>query len=63
MENITKTTIEVSVLTPEDGFYLTQSLLKEGEDRIFSEKIFLAKDASESDWRIASQEEKDDYKI
>lgn len=61
MENITKTTMEVRVLTPQEGFYLTQSTLKEGEERVFSQKLFLAKDASENDWRLAFQEEKDKY--
>lgn len=61
MENITKTTMQVRVLTPEQGFFLTQSVIEDGAERVFSEKVFLAKDANENDWRLATVEEKQEY--
>lgn len=61
MENIIKTTLQVRVLEPETGKYLTQTNFEEGADRTFSKMVYLAQDAQESDWRIAEQTEKDAY--
>lgn len=55
------TTLEVTILEPNEGEYLTQTNLEEGADRTFSKKVFLAQDAMPSDWRAATQEEKDAY--
>lgn len=51
----------IRVLTPEKELYLTQTSIKETEERSFSKKIFLAKDASESDWRLATEDEKNEH--
>lgn len=51
----------VNMLESSPGEYLTQAILKEGEERIFATKVFLAKDSVPEDWRSASQDEKDDY--
>lgn len=62
MENkILKTDFSVRVLEPESGKFLTQSHLNEGEERTISRKVFLAVDAQESDWRIATEEEVSEY--
>lgn len=55
------TTLEVTILEPNEGEYLTQTNLEVGADRTFSKKVFLAQDAHASDWRTANQEEKDAY--
>lgn len=55
------TTLEVTILEPNEGEYLTQTNLEEGAGRTFSKKVFLAQDAMPSDWRIADQAEKDAY--
>lgn len=55
------TTLEVITLEPNEGEYLTQTNLEDGACRTFSKKVFLAQDAQPSDWRVANQQEKDDY--
>lgn len=61
MENITVTTLQVRVLEPEQGKYLTQTAIENEAERTFSKKVYLAQEAAESDWRIANQAEKDEY--
>lgn len=54
---------KVTTLISNTGCYLTQSSLKEGEERIFSQTLFLAKDALATDWRDAPQTEKEAYDV
>lgn len=51
----------VTVLEASQGGFLTQTTLKEGEERLFVTKAFLAQDGNISDWRSASEAEKQEY--
>jgi hypothetical protein len=49
-------------LKAKEGYYLTQSADVANEDRIFITAI-KGENVSESDWREATQEEKDEYEV
>lgn len=51
-------TINVIVLTPSEGKYLTRVNRSEEEQPIFSKKVFLGANDSADNWREAEEEEK-----
>lgn len=61
MENIKESTFVVRKLTVADGFYLTQSLLEEGEERVFTKVAFLAQEQPTDYWREATEQERQEF--
>lgn len=53
-----KNTIQLIKIEPNEGYYLTQKELHEGEERIFSSCIYLGIYDSEENWTEWSEEEK-----
>ena len=47
----------VTKITASDNHYLTQSILPEGSERIFSKVAFLAQDQPADYWREATEDE------
>lgn len=46
-----QTTLEIQVLRPEAGHYLTQVSLKENEQRAFSTSVYLAASDAPENWQ------------
>ncbi len=51
----------VNKLIAPEGKYYTQKELKDGEAPIFARSIFLGHNDNEYNWRLASQDEKDNF--
>ena len=54
--------INIRVLEPSDGYYLTKKNRKEGEEIILSNKVILSAKDSEDNWEEISIEEGDRLK-
>lgn len=54
-----QSTFTTRILTPEEGYYLTQVEEVEISQRIFSDKVFLGFNDSPSNWKEISAEEAD----
>lgn len=54
--------INIRVIEPSDGFYLTKKNRKEGEEIILSNKVILSAKDSEDNWEEISIEEGDRLK-
>ena len=61
MENIQESTFVVKKLTATDGYYLTQNILQEGEERVFTKVAFLAQEQPAEYWREATEQEKEKH--
>lgn len=48
---LTSTQVTLRTLTPSEGMWLTQVEDVEPQERIFSDKVFLAKDDAPENWR------------
>lgn len=54
---ITTRRIELTTLTPREGYYLTQANLKDNEEVILSLSVTLGKNDSQENWREITIEE------
>lgn len=61
MEKIIKSTLEVRKIEAPEGYYLTRTNYADGEQHTFTKVAFLAQGESEQNWKLATEEQKQEY--